>query len=241
MVATSNLSNAVNEKLVERRECYRMPAAYAGASRVEMFFRTPEERRCRARLVNVSAGGLLCRLAYTGPLPSLHESVQAVHVFRHQQEPLSFAGTVRRLEINTSGLFCAVEFSAMLPSMTTIFDEQSQTQSERLLVPTTNKMAPAFTINPENFVGRLYTVPGLTPLQNGNDPAAASEQLRKRRLVSSAFRDIVRNLPETEHWWFFHIVAMLKETEPEYPAELLAEYLRLCRKSCDSQQLNASA
>ncbi len=240
MVATSNPSNAVNEKLVERRECYRMPAAHAGASRVEMYFRTPEERRCRARLINVSAGGLLCRLAYTGPLPSLHESVQAVHVFRHQQEPLSFAGTVRRLEINTSGLFCAVEFSAVLPSLIGAFEESSLPPSDGFPVSTTNTVAPAFTINPENFVGRLYTVPGLTTLQNGNDAAAANEQLRKRRLVSSAFRDIVRNLPETEHWWFFHIVAMLKETEPEYPAELLAEYLRLCRKSCDSRQLNAS-
>jgi hypothetical protein len=241
MVATSNLSSSVNEKLVERRECYRMPAAHAGASRVEMFFRTPEERRCRARLVNVSAGGLLCRLAYTGPLPSLHESVSAVHVFRHQQDPLSFTGTVRRLEINTSGLFCAVEFSAMLPALTSAFEEYSQPPSERLFVPTTSRMAPAFTINPENFIGRLYTVPGLTPLQNGNGMAAANEQLRRRSLVSSAFRDIVGNLPETEHWWFFHIVAMLKETEPEYPAELLAEYLRLCRKSCDSRQFNVSA
>jgi hypothetical protein len=207
-----------------------------------MYFRTPEERRCRARLVNVGAGGLLCRLAYTGPLPALHESVPAVHLFRHQQEPLSFAGTVRRLEINTSGLFCAVEFSAMLPSMAGAFEEQSQPPSERLLqVPMESATAPAFTINPENFVGRLYTVPKLARRQNGNDTTAASDQLHKRRLVSSAFRDIVDSLPEAEHWWFFHIVAMLKETEPEYPAELLAEYLRLCRKSCESRQQNASA
>lgn len=241
MASTPTKSNSDNGRIADRREYYRMPAAHAGASRVELHLKTPEDRRCRARLVNVSAGGLLCKLAYTGPLPALNESVPMVHLYRHHHDPLSFAGTVRRLEINTSGMFCAVEFSALLPAVSTPVEERSQPPSESLRYPVENRIAPAFTIDPENFVGRLYTVP---PLKQEDDHAGTndgSELSRRRGLVSSAFRDIVQNLSQVEHWWFFHIVAMLKETEPEYPAELLAEYLRLCRKSVETQRQEVSA
>lgn len=223
MAALPTLSIATNRQRAERREYTRLPAVQAGISRVEMSLRN--RSRCRARAINVSAGGLLCRLAGAGPLPTLYESLDAIHLFSAQQEPLSFAGTVRRMGISsaTRGMFCAIEFSAMLTSLGPTYDDDHELSFAELFAGTREESA-ASRIGVEDFVGRLYTVPAYSRC---DDPAGRAH---RRRQVHRAFQDIVQNLAETERWWFFHVVSVLKEWEPDYPEELLAEYLRICRK-----------
>lgn len=235
----SNFSATTNKRAADRREYNRMPAGQAGASRVEIFFQS--RARCRARLVNVSAGGILCRLANTGPLPPLYESVDAVHLFRQQHEPLSFTGTVRRVELTTSGVLCAIEFSALLPEVTNLFEEQAEGRGAHLFFTSDDRQASALTIQPENFLGRLYTIPAWSSPTEASGGDDAVHRMHRRRLASSAFRDIVQNLPLAEHWWFFHVVAMLKAAEPDYPGELLSEYLRLCRKGNEAAQRGSVA
>lgn len=233
MAAHATLSAATSKRLSERREFSRLPAAQAGISRVEMSLRN--RNRCRARVINVSAGGLLCRLAGAGPLPTLNEALDIIHLFRKQEEPLSFTGTVRRLAITngTRGMFCAIEFSAMLPTLATTDAGDDEFSLPHLSV-VESAAGPAARISAENFVGRLYTVPAWSAPTNSSGRDDPEGRAQRRRQVNHAFRDIVPNLPEAERWWFFHVVSVLKEKEPDYPSELLAEYLRLCRKGYET-------
>lgn len=226
MAAVRTFPIATIRQRAERREYCRLPAPQAGISRVELSLRN--RSRCRARAINVSAGGLLCRLAGVGPLPTVHESLDAIHLFRAQEEPLSFTGTVRRVGIGngTHGMFCAIEFSAILArhsGLASPIDDDNELSSHDLL-NVSNGATPASRIGAENFVGRLYTVPTYSRCED------QATRAHRRRQVHRAFRDIVRNLPDPERWWFFHVVSVLKEWEPDYPEELLTEYLRLCRK-----------
>lgn len=208
-----------NKKTEEHREYSRLPAETASISNAELFF--GDHQRCMARVLNVSAGGLFCRLSENSPIPTVRDSINRVLLFRDGREPVNLSGTVRRLEYRAGDMSCAIEFAnqqtARLDSKTNRPLHSAQPQTNEQI------RQPATRISVDNFIGRLYTAPALRTPQGRS---RAEWQL----LVTSSFHDLLGHMKENEHWWFVHVLELLKEAEPDYPDALLAEYMRLCRK-----------
>jgi len=238
MEAQNSRPMGTPNRIRERRQYSRLPAAQAGFSRVEMQLRS--HQRCRARLVDVSAGGLLCRLPGAGPLPNLHESLDTIHLFRDRREPLSFTGTVRRLDLADGQMLCAVEFAAALPVLGAELDLQGRLEPPAA-VAHDPEMHPALCIGAEDFLGRLLTAPALPRSRHDEETPVGAAVAQWRRSVASTFQDVLQNLTEAERWWFFHIVDKLKNEEPDYTELLVAEYVRLCKKGIAAEPGHGAA
>jgi hypothetical protein len=218
-----------NKRVAEHRHYLRLPSGEASVSDAELFF--GDDQHCQARVLNVSAGGVLCRLPETGPLPSIHDSINPLLLFRDGREPISFTGTVRRLEYRAGDMACAIEFSEAVPR-TEREPRRKQDKPDTTSPERAGLMAGR--ISAENFIGRLYTTPAFR-----SSPAQSWADWQKQ--METSFRDIFNNLPKAERWWFLHVIEVLKETEPDYPDTLLAEYVRLCKKGFDKSSLRGVA
>lgn len=219
METTARYPNEANPRIAEHRHYVRLPAGEASVSDAELFF--GDHQHCQARVMNVSAGGVLCRLPETGPIPSIHDPINPLLLFREGREPINFTGTVRRLEYRAGDMSCAIEFSETLPPYT----ERETRTKQRKTATASSEKAGFLTgrISAENFVGRLYTTPAFRSSQ-------ALSWADWQKQMETSFRDILATLQKTERWWFLHVIEVLKETEPDYPDSLLGEYVRLCKK-----------
>lgn len=230
MNTLTRFPNDMNQKIAEHRHYVRMPAGEASVSDAELFF--GDDQHCQAQVLNVSAGGVLCRLPETGPIPSIHDPINPLLLFRDGREPINFIGTVRRLEYRAGDMSCAIEFSEAQPPHT----ERETHRKERKTSTATSERAGflAGRISAENFIGRLYTASAFR-----NSQALSWGDWQKQ--METSFRDILATLPKTERWWFLHVIEVLKESEPDYPDTLLGEYIRLCKKGFGKTTLQSVA
>lgn len=196
----------------ERRKSYRMRFDARRQGTVSLSL--TENETIEARLVDLNAGGLRCSLpAKTDILPQLHRYIKRIVVrARTLENPLVCSGIVRRVEKRrgTRSPSVAMEFSA-------VFSGQYAMQKDK-----------------SSAIRDCSTNGLLMRLQDAKPFSHCRNKLEKQRLrtqLHHSFSDIANRLPAEEKWWFFHILETLINSSKPDQKELVAEYLKLCRKS----------
>ncbi|MFQ5632982.1 MAG: hypothetical protein ACE5I1_29790, partial [bacterium] len=207
-----------------------------------------ENETIDARLLDLNANGLRCSISpKTGRLPQLHRYLQRIVVrSRTLENPLVCSGIVRRVEKRhrARSLSVAIEFSAVLsgqypePDKPEIQNFKSQIPKSLLNEQGFESLTPNIASLKDKSSGmRKFSVHEfLMRLQDAKPFARCQNKVEKQRLrmqLHRSFSDIADCLPAEEKWWFFHVLDSLKNSGMPYQEDLLAEYLKLCKKSVE--------
>jgi len=207
----------------ERRSHYRMNIQ--GKDHVTAQLNTPVGAITDIQPINLSPGGLLCRLKASQTQNSkLLSSLDSVTLDFAEKGQVSVQGHIRRLEY-TGGdnyYYCAIQFTRLLESTLKTpegkLDKRLQAKSKSLLL---------------DPVLSLRQTPNYTQM---TDSMKAG---RIRDAVYAFFNKIVSGLSEHEQWWFYEVLDALKSQEPHFSPGLIAEYIHLFKKGRSTSDYNA--
>jgi len=198
----------------ERRKSYRMRFDTRRQGTVSLSL--TENEMIEARLLDLNAGGLRCSLpGKTDILPQLHRYIKRIVVrARTLENPLVCSGIVRRVEMRRGARSpsVAMEFSAVLSGQYALQKDKFSANRD---------------FSEHGFLMRLQDAKPFVRCRN------KLEKQRLRTQLHHSFSDIANRLPAEEKWWFFHVLETLKNARKPDQKELVAEYLKLCRKSME--------
>lgn len=202
----------------ERRRHYRLQFSSRRNHRVELRLTSGEV--IQGTLSDFSGGGLKCLVPQKAA--ALLESYQFVERIcvraSRSKSPLTFSGFIKRLERppKRRHLECAIEFSAVMPSMQVPQPSRTMSLAEGARPSSAER----------DFLHRLQRA------ARRRTARKIAERQRQQEGVLEEFEDVILQLPVEDRWWFRYVLEALQHTRKNYQEGLLAEYIKLCRKSC---------
>ena len=193
---------------VERREHYRIHLNELDP-RLSVSITPASGMAQEVKLINYSLGGVLF---YAHPSLEIKkgDSVPAI-AFKFPNKPaVEFSGKFARVEKSRDKLFCAVSF-----------DEKQQLQPQL-----EHQMDSGLFLSP----AKARWIEIIKAIPNYTRDSTVDLYHEALRTGYEKFNRLVKDFKLEEKWWFFEQLDELKRREPDYPTELLDEFIRMCEK-----------
>lgn len=188
---------------IERRKHYRIHLSELDP-RLHVSIQLASGVQFEVKLINYSLGGVLF---YANPALELTKGMPIpVVAFKFPNKPVvEFSGRLVRVDKSRDKLFCAVVFDEMEPKPTALQEFCSQMTGDQL-----------------KWVKLLESIPNYTR------DSTVDLYHDGLRVGYEKFEKIVSAFPMEEKWWFYELLDELKRREPDYPPNLLEEFIRMC-------------